>query len=65
MLTIQPISKSLKKDMGTSNELDRKSVRAELNEIIQAKKSKTELSKEVSKSSIHKKVKSKKIKKER
>lgn len=61
----EPISKSLKKDMGTSKELNKKSVRAELNEIIQAKKSKTELNKEVSKSSIHKKVKSKKIKKER
>ena len=58
----EPISKSLKQNVGTSKEHDRKSVRAELNEIVQAKKSKAEL---LNKSNSHKKVKSKRIKKER
>lgn len=61
----EPISKSPKRDVGTSKEHDKKSVRAELNEIIQAKKSKAELNKQVNKSNTHKKVRSKKIKKER
>lgn len=58
----EPILKSQKKDVGTSNEHEKKSVRSELNEIIQAKKSKSELIKKTNKTKFQKKTK---IKKER
>lgn len=64
----EPISKIPKRNVGTSDVSERPSVRAELNQIIQEKKSKVEKNKSMptkQKTNSHKQSKKKKIKKER